>query len=278
MKRLLFILILLLFCNLLNANELPQYTIPGTQVVPLKDSTTGHQYELYIKLPEGYSKDKGYPVLYFTDAIWHIEAFSSTTFFLFEEIILVGISWRKNIDPTLLQEKGPHFSRFADYSFTKSKDAERQRKYQFGQADTHTAFIRNQVIKYVENNYSVKPNSRSYFGYSLGGLFGAYILLTKPDTFDNYMLGSPSVRQLDALKALSSSKQPLKGKVFISVGKEEQKLAPQIDAFIDYLKSKQSDDLSLHKTVPYGTHQTAFPETAVHSINWLKSIYGSSQE
>lgn len=278
MKRLLFMLILLLFCSLLHASEVPQYAMPGTRVVPLKDITTGHQYELYIKLPEEYSKDKSYPVLYFTDAVWHIEALSSATFFLFDEVILVGISWRKNINTTLLQEEGPFVSRYADYSFTKSKNSEHQHKYQFGQANAHAAFIRNQVIKYIESNYSVKSNSRSYFGYSLGGLFGAYILLTQPNTFDNYMLGSPSVRQLDALKTLPSSEQPLKGKVFISVGTDEHKLAPQIDAFIDYLKSKQSDSLSLHKTMPDGTHQTAFPETVIRSINWLKSIYGSSQQ
>lgn len=121
MKRLLFMLILLLFCSLLHASEVPQYAMPGTRVVPLKDITTGHQYELYIKLPEEYSKDKSYPVLYFTDAVWHIEALSSATFFLFDEVILVGISWRKNINTTLLQEEGPFVSRYADYSFTKSK-------------------------------------------------------------------------------------------------------------------------------------------------------------
>ncbi|MEJ6472694.1 alpha/beta hydrolase [Pseudoalteromonas piscicida] len=275
MKRLLFMPILLLFCGLLNANELPQYAMPGTQIVPLKDTTTDRQYELYIKLPEEYSKDKSYPVIYFTDAVWHIEALSSSTFFLFDEVILVGISWQKNIDPTLLLEEGPFVSRYADYSFTESKNGEHQQKYQFGQANTHAAFIRKQVIQYVENNYSVKPNSRSYFGYSLGGLFGAYILLTQPDTFDNYMLGSPSVRQLDALKALP--KQSLKGKVFISVGTEEHKRAPQIDAFIGYLNSTQSNGLSVHKTMPDGTHQTAFPETVIRSINWLKSIYESSQ-
>jgi len=52
--------------------------LPGIQVVPIKDTKNDRLYELYIKLPEGYSEkgDFKYPVLYFTDAPWHIETVS----------------------------------------------------------------------------------------------------------------------------------------------------------------------------------------------------------
>ena len=49
--------------------------LPRIQVIPIEDTKNDRQYELYIKLPEDYSenKDKKYPVLYSTDAMWHIE-------------------------------------------------------------------------------------------------------------------------------------------------------------------------------------------------------------
>jgi len=44
------------------------------QVIPISDTTTKRTYELYIKLPDDYSKndETNYPVLYFTYSMWHI--------------------------------------------------------------------------------------------------------------------------------------------------------------------------------------------------------------
>ena len=49
--------------------------LPRIQVIPIEDTKNDRQYELYIKLPEGYSenKDKKYPVPYSTDVMWHVE-------------------------------------------------------------------------------------------------------------------------------------------------------------------------------------------------------------
>jgi len=133
--------------------------LPRIQVIPIKDTQTGRQYELYIKLPDGYTEDNDiqYPVLYCTDAMWHIEILSGSAEYLIENTILVGISWQKDINENLIKEQGAHVSRFRDYSIRKSSDAENQAKYQFGQASNHLTFIRNDVIKYVENNYQTDP-------------------------------------------------------------------------------------------------------------------------
>jgi len=144
------------------ANEYKLLILPKLQVAPIQDTKLGKQYELYIKLPEGYSKDNGkeYPVIYTTDAMWHIEILSGSAEFVVEDTILVGISWQKDA-------KAPeeHYSRNWDYTFIKSKNS----KYKSGEA-----------------------NNRTYFGYSLGGAFGAYILSTQPEIFKNYILGSPA--------------------------------------------------------------------------------------
>ena len=73
--------------------------LPKIQVVPIKDTKNDRQYELYIKLPEGYAENVyvNYPVIYFTDALWHIEILSGSADFLAKDAILVGISWEKNL-------------------------------------------------------------------------------------------------------------------------------------------------------------------------------------
>ncbi|MBM1107013.1 hypothetical protein JQC67_12750 [Aurantibacter crassamenti] len=192
--------------------------LPSIQVIPIKDTQTDRQYELYVKLPEGYSENNAiqHPVIYFTDAMWHVELLSGSTEYMLEDVILVGISWQKD-----LMDTKPYKSRFRDYSIKKSNSAEKQAKYQFGEARNHLNFIRNDVIQYVESNYRTDPDNRTYFGYSLGGLFGSYIVLTQPNSFKNYILGSPSLRTnipyLSKLSDSLSKSNSLNVNIFISM-------------------------------------------------------------
>lgn len=261
------------------ASELKPYEIPRTQVVPIKDTTSGRQYELYIKLPEDYFENskKEYPVIYFTDAVWHIELLSASTEFLLKDAILVGISWQKDIKEDLKSEVGEHVSRFRDYSTRKTNNKEIQEKYQLGQAGNHLSFIRDGVIKHVENNYRTDPDSRTYFGYSLGGEFGAYILLAQPDTFKNYILGSPSLNSDGDIAYFSelgsaSKGKPLNANVFVSYGTLESELGEYAESFIQLLKDRNDKSLTLKSVVIDGDHQAAFPMTGVHGVTWLSGI------
>ncbi|MEM9077754.1 MAG: serine hydrolase [Bacteroidota bacterium] len=257
--------------------------LPHFQVIPINDKKLKREYELYIKVPESYSEkpNKAYPVLYFTDALWHLEILSASTEYMLEDIILVGISWQKDSAEDLVKKVGEHVSRFRDYSIQPSKKPEIQEKYQLGQANRHLDFIRDNVIKYVENNYRVDSNSRTYFGYSLGGEFGAYILLNQPNTFDNYILGSPSFKnEVPYLSELNSKldstvlgkNNSLNANVLLTYGTQEEEMVKPIEEFIGVLRSRRDRGLSLQEKVVDGNHQTAFPRTAMQSIDWLSTI------
>jgi predicted alpha/beta superfamily hydrolase len=258
-----------------HASETSDFILPKIQVLPIKDTQADRQYELYIKLPEGYSKNKGkiYPVIYFTDADTHIELLSGTEFMM-EDVILVGISHQKDPNGNL----GVHNSRARDYSISKSSNPERQAKYQFGQASNHLTFIRNDVIKTIEKNYRTDPDNRTYFGFSLGGLFGAYALMTQPDTFKNYILGSPSLWR-DIPLLFSSENATLKTKalainLFISYGELEEKLSVHVEEFITKLKNKKYEGLSSikHVVIESSGHSDSFPMVGVRSVKWLSNL------
>ncbi|WP_271767874.1 serine hydrolase [Aquimarina algiphila] len=251
---------------------------PQIRVIPIKDSNNERNYELYIELPEDYTENnsKKYPVLYYTDAMWHLEMLSGSTEYILENVILVGISWQKDIAKDLKQQYGAHASRFTDYSFWKKTNPNHP-KLKFGQAKNHLEFIRNDVIQYVENNYRTDSNSRSYFGYSLSGAFGAYILLTRPDTFDNYILGSPLNKGLiPYLSEINTELEPLEStlnaNVFIAYGTLEKEKDEPIDEFIKLLDSRKDLTVSIQNKVIEGDHQTAFPMIAVQSVTWLSSL------
>lgn len=249
--------------------------LPQIEVVPFMDTQNNRQYELYIELPEGYSEnpDKQYPVLYYTDAAWHMEVLSAGAEYILTDAILVGISWQKDINKELIEEHGARVSRYRDYSMVKSSKPEVQAKYQLGQAGNHLAFIQKDVIPFVERNYRTDSDNRAYFGYSASGAFGAYTLMSQPNTFKHYILGSPALRgDIPELKRLNSklaSTGAINANVYIAYGSDEEASAAYIDQFIDLLKSRDDPRLSLTHQVLEGNHQTAFPLTGVKSMSWL---------
>ncbi|HLU01955.1 MAG TPA: alpha/beta hydrolase-fold protein [Advenella sp.] len=54
-------------------------------------------------------------------------------------------------------------------------------------------FVSSQVIPYIEKQYATDPKHQILSGHSFGGLFALYVLLKHPGTFDQYVIGSPSL-------------------------------------------------------------------------------------
>lgn len=272
--------ILLLLTLIFSASVLSAqagYTMPDTQVLPINDRVNKRQYELYIKLPEGYfdqaNKNKRYPVIYYTDAVWHIEALSSATAYIMPETILVGISWQLDLQHKQ-SSQDPYFSRYRDYTFSPAKKLEVQAKYDFGQAKIHLRFIEQEVFNLVETRFRIQADNRTYFSYSLGAQLGIYALLTEPNLFKSYILGSPAIRNSTEFlsKFNLSQDSQTKVNVLVTYGSLEQDRSAHVKSFIKLLEQKKHDRLKLTVKEFEGTHQSAFPATAVGSVTWLQHL------
>jgi len=277
----LFILSLFLFSisNSINA-ESNSFSIPRSEIVDIKDQQNERIYPLFIKLPQSYKRNstKRYPVIYLTDAWYSFQIISGATRFpmntgKIQEAIIVGISYEKGA-------KGD-ISRVRDYTPHKAKAW----KKETGGAAKHRTFIKQQVFKYIDENYRTDQTNRTFVGNSLGGLFGSYILLTEPNMFDNYIIGSPSFwfnnKSLFTTEALTPQvkvNQPIN--VFIGLGdKETIKFGSEYDmvndakAFMKILDNIQPGIInSKLLIIPEADHYTAFPTTAIQGINWIYRI------
>jgi len=266
--KIFFASLLLLFSAAVQAKPLQ---LPAIQVVSIEDSVKGRDYELYIKLPEDYNAntDKAHPVIYIVDALWHIEIISGSIEYLVKDAILVGVSWEKGIS---IQQ-----SRMRDYM--PNKYTGEDYKHPTGQAKEHLAFFQNDVFKYVESKYKTDPTRRTYFGYSVSGTFGSYILLTQPNTFRNYIIGSPAplfggqfVHEYEPVsEALPDS---LDANVFVSVGSDEKpKYIENAFSLVRFLKSKKSIKSQVEfKVIESADHGFAFPVSAMQSLYWLAQL------
>ncbi len=269
------------------ASDLKPYEIPRSQVVPIKDTATDRQYELYVRLPDDYAKNTGtrHPVVYATDGAWHMEMLSGAAEYVLPNAIVVVISWQKGSKDDFDGDERPHRSRNRDYTFIPAPTPELQAKYKDGEARNHLTFIRNDVIKYVEANYQTDPAERIYFGFSLGGLFGSYILFEEPDTFKHYVLGSPAfgARSLKSLQDLAAKREadgtPLNANVYVSVGEKETDAIPLIQTFMSTLQRHKGAGLNPKEleVVKMSGHSEAFPATAVRSFKWLSDLMAENK-
>ncbi|MEX0300439.1 MAG: alpha/beta hydrolase [Kordiimonas sp.] len=278
-------LVLLSFANA-GASEPKAYEIPRSQVVSIKDTAADRQYELYIRLPDDYAKDADtkHPVVYATDGAWHMEMLSGAAEYVLPNAIVVVISWQKDAAEDFDGDERAHVSRFRDYTIIPSTNPEVQAKYNVGQARNHLTFIRNNVIKYVEANYQTDPAERIYFGFSLGGEFGSYILFEEPDTFKHYVLGSPAFdpESLKFLQDLAAKRDadgtPLDANVYVSVGEKETDAIPLIETFMSTLQRHKAAGLNAKEleVVKKSGHSEAFPATAVRSFKWLSDLMAAN--
>lgn len=263
-------------------HQTPQYQIPRSEIVPITDSQTGREYDLYIRLPGEYAKgaDSKHPVIYATDGAWHMEMLTGAAEYIMPNAILVVISWQKDSAKDFDGDARPHLSRFRDFTLVPHTNPEVQAKYNVGQARNHLTFIRDDVIKYVEASYQTDPAERTYFGFSLGGEFGSYILFEEPDTFKHYVLGSPSFNpeSLKFVQDLAAQNKSMKANVFVSVGEKETEAIPLIEEFMGTLESEAGLNVKALEVVANSGHSEAFPATAVASFKWIVDLMATNQK
>ena len=267
------------------------YEMPRTYTHAIENKATGGQYTLYIKLPEAYHTKteetgqalsdikslKHYPVIYTTDAVWHMDLLSGVTEFLLPGVILVGISWQHNM-PTDIDygDRRAFASRFKDYSFVPHDKPDVQAKYQFGQGDKHLRFIQQDIIPYIEQHYRTMPDKRAYLGYSMGAEFGGFMLLSAPSTFNYYILGSPSLDTtslsfLKTLKYPSSTQHPINTDVIVTIGELETTRMTLTKEFVELLESHKAQGVSVEQlnVIQNSDHTSAVPDTFSQGIKWL---------
>jgi len=156
--------------------------------------------EIYVQLPEYYNPmgHEKYPVVYVLDGkvflptVVNVHQFYSGGFM--PEMVIVGISNAKN--------------RMRDLTTSKVKEMYGQPFTQeHGEAEKFTAFLKDELIPYIEKKYPV-TNYRTLIGHSYGGLFAMYTLVHHPNMFANYLAIDPSM-DWDNSKLISEAKTAL---------------------------------------------------------------------
>ncbi|MFN5049566.1 alpha/beta hydrolase [Roseateles sp.] len=173
-------------------------TLSHTFVHQLPASDSGRPYWLWVSVPRDYEqlKDRKLPVVFATDAPYTlplmrgIHAMVGNQGRNIEPFILVGLGY----EPGLPQSG----SRSRDYTPSnplRKPDYRRDvyRAAVYGEAARYRDYLERQVLPFVREHYRADLSRSTFVGQSYGGLFGTYVLLTRPELFQTYLLGSPSL-------------------------------------------------------------------------------------
>ncbi|MBG7610314.1 MAG: alpha/beta hydrolase [Anaerolineae bacterium] len=183
-----------------------EVTIPRTETITLHSSAGDRDYEIYIALPEGYAFGHlSYPVVYMLDGdltfIW-ATAYSRwlSSGDIIPKLIIVGINNSHRRYQDLYPDEG-------------------------GDSEKFLTFMRDELVPYIDDNYNTKPENRTLAGISDSALFSLYALFNATETFNHYIITTPSLSKDDLIfefeNEYADNHTDLPVKLFLSRGGNE---------------------------------------------------------
>lgn len=202
--------------------------LAGTEIHYLRSDHVGDEFKLFVGHCGTEPGDASpAPVLYITDANGSfgsaVDIIRSMQLALhLPPLLVVGIGYRLGALHETIALRTRDLTPSVDQSFAALFPEQKV----MGGAPALLAFIQTGLKPWVESRYRVDPNDATYFGHSFGGLFGTYVLLTAPQTFQRYGLGSPSLWWdggviFDYESRYAEAHTDLPAKVFFGVGAHE---------------------------------------------------------
>jgi len=186
-------------------------------------SARGLEYQILVSAPSGPPPQRGFPVIYVLDGdAWFRPALEIARMREYEKLtppIIVGVSYpgRRFFD----------WRRTYDFSPPGSVDAEiKEAGGAVGGADEFLAFLNEKLKPWVRQRHRVAADAEILFGHSFGGMFALHALYTAPESFDIYLIASPSLLFCDKIvlkreAAFLGSPQRTSVRALVTVGEFE---------------------------------------------------------
>lgn len=232
--------------------------------ITMYDRQIDDDFVIHVSLPPEYDASKKYPMVVMTDGVWRLSDHVELRPFMgqtIEPLILVSVGYPDGYD----------------YENIRERDL-------VTNPGEFLHFIVDDVVPYLESQYSVDKDNLMLTGHSYGGFWGFYALFHEDDIchhiFRNYYIGSPSLQASTDGKTIEDFEREyfvnhdeLDCNVYITVGREEEKdFRDPINDFVTMLHNRHYKSLNLKYEVIDGyDHDTVFKPSIK---NALEMYYG----
>ncbi|PKP88134.1 MAG: hypothetical protein CVT77_18990, partial [Alphaproteobacteria bacterium HGW-Alphaproteobacteria-16] len=259
----------------------PRYTMPFTATWDMR-AAHGDTYRIFVSYPEGEAPEGGFPVLYVLDGNAMFAGFAETRRMIGwtkgQEMIVVGVGYPTDqaYDARRINDfTGAPTDSLAYAKFAKEKS---------GGWDRFLDFLTGPLRTEIGKRYPTNLARQSLFGHSLGGLFAAHTLFTRPDAFHAIISASPSLfwheeltmrEERDFAARLRAGKGGKVARLLVVSGEREEAILERWDAeaFVKRMEPLSAHGLRVqsmvykdegHMTVP----ARAITDTLRFALTW----------
>jgi len=252
---------------------IPRFGLPYTESRIIKSTCVGEEYQIGVWLPFSYAgSERAYPVLYLTDGDYTFGLAAGLAPTLIgagdiPEIIVVGIAYNGT-------------STYEEFGKLRERDM-LPPGFAHAPADARTpqliAFLQQELFPFIESHYRAASDDRALYGFSVGGFFSLYMLLTHPGLFRRYVAASGTWPGADAYLLdceQQYAEQPLHPPVnlYYAIGGAEEEQLTGFHTLVERLGQRNYPDLKLHTQVLEGEKHSA-GVIAQAFVNGLRQVY-----
>lgn len=259
------------------AKATAQQTDSLPRIIHLHSTIVGDDYTISVALPAGYNTShSGYPVLYVTDANSNFTAAVQCARRMMQNkqlppTLVVGIGYRTDSLARILRLR----------DMTPDRDPTLRRSHA-GRSAIFLRFIKEELMPFIHKNYRTSSDA-VYAGMAIGGVFGLYVLFHEPETFQRYLIASPSIWYDSTVifkydREYTQTHRDLKASVYLSVGSREEteagftRMETNVKLLSKILENRHYPGFHIRTQVLEGeTHFSVWPIALNHGLRYLFS-------
>ena len=275
-------------------NIIGPVTLTNTERFTLAAENIEQTFQIDVSFPMDYQmSSEDYPVVYLLDGNYAFPAVDYNSRVLqmgleIPGIILVAIGYEvdNDLEAMILRTRDlvPTFdAAWTEESRNAPPPNALPENISPGGADEFLKFINNELKPVINARYRADPSDQTLVGYSFGGLFSLFTLFNHPDSFDRYVIGSPSIWWHDQVsfdyeEQYAQAHSDLAKTVFISSGGLEEPQGSEAFGMISNaremdrrLRARGYPNLQLDYVIFDG--ETHMSGTGVSTNRGLKAVF-----
>lgn len=262
---------------------------------PMRQANAPWDHEIRVALPRGYDdSSKVYPVLWVLDGSWNFEGavgVASGSGKALPEMIVVSVGvpvesraqtgMRRTFDFTATSAGACDYAGVGEPLMRRECEAlygAALPSVKTGGAPAFLAFLVGDIRDRIARDYRVS-GEHIMFGFSAGGNFCTYALLSDPASFSGYICGSPSLTKdkgalFEMEEAYAASHKDMKARVFFSAGEAEITEGWLVSAAgVVSSTARMAEILSLRKYPSLELSMRILPGHVHNGPGWQASLY-----
>lgn len=209
-------------------------TMPRSEQFTMQGRETNQEYQIFVAVPEEAPPAEGFPVVYMLDANSVFGTFAEAVRLQSRAPDKTGVVPAVVVGIGYVTEQPFHSARHYDYTLPVTRE---ELPFEppggifppHGGAEQFLNFIEEQLKPRIERDYRINRLRQTLFGHSLGGLFVLLTLFSRPESFQSYVAGSPSIhwnlKQLEEVERKFADRvahTPVQVDVYIGLGELER--------------------------------------------------------